>query len=1071
MAIQLSCPACRDRVSAEEAERGSLVKCGTCWADVPVPKAEAAPAPLPVAKAIPLPPKPATATSTALPVQPVVAKAVPLPATAAAPAPAAKAMPASAKPAKPKSRFGERDDRDDDFDDDDRPERSKRAKSKKSGGGGAMIAFIAIGVVVALGAIGLVVALLMNGDTETAEGTSPATTGIVSPPSLNTNPPLATKPRETKPGDFNPNPNPNPELQPKLANIQGWKSVKTNVYKVEMPAHGFADGPAGFEYALKKFSGNVNMGNDESQRYKAAAYEIDSPDALTVQSEAMIAACLGEDESAFARAKADRLLTGGHSGAMFIGTSKTGDELTVMAVDTASKGLIFRFSNPARDPDAKRYRDAFFASVTILVDAVAGHGGGPGQQIDPKKAKPIVTAWKPMENKAGFVAAAPPGVKKEKHMLRFEFNQGPVLGGQKFTTDDPEVAYLVYYHDFPDGQEMDFKKVMDAICREHHAFSVNGVEDIKVDGKSGKKWELKNFFGGLTEGVSVQVGYRLFTFFVMSKNGLYKETDPTLEDRQAKFLSSIKLPFDPKKSGEDDAAWVQLAKTAGFGVLVPKQLGTTTAHEAGFFERVPGKQYKVETDGLIYEAFVHDLALAQKPATAELVFKSVNEHTKVLNGPEKVKLGGLDAEAYEFEKFGTICYVRVTTSGKKVYHVRVSRGNGFGDSQVGDREFSVKAKKFFESFRFGDGAITDTAPKPGTGTETPTGSPGEFTELARGNVKPFFCAGFAATKDELITIGVRETGPNTSGGVLRRYSLPAFKLVATYNLKQPAHLMAIDANGGRLYLASAKTTGGAKAFTERESAILQADIQAFDLLKITGGTLADAEELKPVQTFYVGSLVSGLEVSGNGASLFVSCVVPSGKAPNISYRGKLMKCDTITGKWQADIASDLPIWALDKVGDGKVLVAIEGNPQKDAKNGNLVLVDAANWKRQKSTPLSGAAWDLSNSGDRTAAIVPSTGTSSAVIWSNNEDASEVKLEAEAAYIRLLPDGKHLLASNGSGNSGVQLMRIEAGKPPKLVRIASAGEIGGNFIVSPDGKYAAFNAGIVLDLAKATTAKK
>ncbi len=695
--------------------------------------------------------------------------------------------------------------------------------------------------------------------------------------------------------------------------------------------------------------------------------------------------------------------------------------------------------------------------------------------VDPNKPihpKPITQEWVKQEFKGGASGMTPPRLAKETVVAVLDNNEG-ALGGFKAVSEDSECIYHFWSFDLLEGKDYDLKTVATQCVKGIHGTSINGIDEGKFDGKDAKKLELRGPFGGLTEGYCVKLGYRVFTFFVLSKETFYKESNATVEERTKKFFDSINITFDPKKSNpyEGEPAWVPMDRTVGFKVNLPRAYKgvTVTAHNAGFFDNVPGKVYKAELDGIVYEVYVHDLALQPKKGYEDVVKAMLDNH-KIISGPDDAKLGGLKAEEHLSNAFASsnITQLRTTTVGRKVYSVRVSRGNDW-NTKVGDKLFADRAKMFFDSLRF-DGVAAPPAnanpgenmTKPSTKPDVPAASSETMVILDK-KVDPFWCAVVLPNRKELITAGMR--GGNTANitGVLTRYSLPDFKQLGTYTYSRPIFRIVASEPGGRLYFASASTNADAKGMPEREIATLMGDVTAVDLKVFTDGTLGDGDKLKIAQTYPVSGAISGIELSTAGDALYVSTVVMSGKRPNIVPKGgKLLKCETISGKWAPEINTDSPIWAMSLSADGQLVGAIE---RRSEGGGNLMLIDTVAWKRTKSTNVSDTAEDAARGEPGTMVILQASATACKLVSLGGIGQTQVVMhDKPMQYAKVLGDAKQVLLSRGAGENSVVFGDIDWVKGT-LKPLATNDTIGGNFLVTPDGQYAIWNNGSVVDLKK------
>lgn len=1092
MAIKLKCPACSDTVFGQESDRGTSIKCGTCWADVPVPKAE--PLAAPVAK--PLPPAAPAAGGVrvaqplpANPAKPPVAIALPLGGAPAA-KPVTPAQPAPLNPidARNRSRDDEErrprekrrfQDRDDD-DDDDRPTRSNRDSG--GGGKGLLLVLLGVGLLMTAG-LGVALYFLFSGGEATSPSVGGSDVAKTNPGGNNpvVQPNLGGDPGRLR-GDFNPNPQVN---RPNANQNQpgGWAEFRGNGFAVSAPGK-MTKSPITFAYHGKFFQGDKYEAKD-SDDIEVIAQELDSHKEVSVNTVEFVSAATFNLKEKIKKTAPRPMPSGlAHE---YTTTEISGNPGAVLVGSHAGKVYVFHVRWKQGSADGPKRRDEFFNSVRILSaeqDPNGVAGGPPNIQPklppgvrnpfdrQPNGPQRIVTPWKPVDNKSGFTADAPPGVAKEKQVLELEGNIH--LSGMKYTVDDGQVAYWMFHHDLAPGQDIDLQKIAGKLIENVFPHKIHNSEDAKLDGKAATKWTIRHFHGGLSAGYTVKIGYRVFTFFVTSKQGIYGANgDPTLDERQKKFLESIKLTFDPATHNPyaDEPEWVSMAKTVGFTVNIPRQATTESEFRPFFeFDAPIGKTYKAEVDGIVYEATVINLT-AKKPAQPRAtppdfsyarVIKSFTDREQLLSGPDKAKLSGNPAEQYIFQTVGSrSSFLRATTAGKVVYVLKTSHGRDW-NKKSGDKEFTDKSTKFFDSFRIGTVGANDTG-----------GASGEFVSIADGKVKPFWTAIFLADKKELITFGVRDLNANPPGGVVRRYSTTDLKLKATYHLPYPVHRAAVDEKSGKLYAASVTLPADAR-MPEREAAIVSGVVQMFDLKKLTDGTLGELDEVKPTTTFSTGARISGLDVSPSGDAVFVSCVTQGGTKQKPFFAGKLIKIDPNAEKpTSAELPCSSPVWAMRASLDGRRLAVIEratdplGNP---TGGGNLVLVDTVNWKRQKSASLASIPWDVTMIGDRAAALESLNGTSKITVMKPDGDTSEVSLEGDLRYVRATPDGKKLLVSAGAPVNGVTLYDVAVGKPLRVTKKATGLDVGtitlgGLVNVSPDSKLAVTNTGAVLDLTK------
>lgn len=1093
MAIKLTCPGCRDAVHADDSDRGKKIKCGTCWTDVPVPAPvqPAKAAPLPTAKAVPATPvaaaKPVASASpsptagpkkaTPLPASPSPAKpvvATPLPATATQPAAPAspKTKAKDDEPASKKSRFKERDRGRDDDDDDDDTARTK----KKGGGGGVLIAFICIGAVMLMGVAGGIAVIVMNnGSGSAAATTSPTTTSPVPP---NLNPPVGgggIPIPQRNPGDFNPggpvDQNPFPQPKPPAIRPQGWAEYKGKEFTCDMPG-AVSKGPDKFNFATRDVTGTTYAAGEQNNAIKVTVKELLLPAGTSATSTAFVAAALGVPEGDLKKDPAGRLVSGNPS-VEYTAATADGYENAIVAVGVGTRNaFLFRYQWKPNTPTADEKRDNFLASLNVLLEGeVPVVRGGPVGGQDPKQVKPITVPWKPLENKDGFAVSVPPGARSERHILDLQRN-GVRVSGKKWAVDDEDVTYHAFFHDLPpNALETDLKAIADPLVKAVFPHGIHEQEEAKVDGKPAVRWVIRHFHGGLTHGVSVQVGYRVFTLFVTSRHGIYQRADATVQDREDRFLNGIKITFDPKTHNPyaDEPEWVAMAKAIGFTALIPRQATSSSEFKPFFFDEAPkGREWKADVDGILYQVFVVDFS--PRPGRNNLTNKTPQDlvdhltNKKPESGPEKSKLGNMNADGFTVKVNGDqLAHLRFVANGNLVYAAKVSR-SGDWNSKCGDKEFADKTARFFDAFRLGEGVIAPGGGNPGGGV----GSTGEFAKLAEAKVLPFWTGVFLTQKKEFLTFGVKDPNGRPVRGVVRRYSVPDFKLKATYETQSPINRVSVDETNGRLFAATVQLAADAKT-PEKDNLIAVGDVQQYDLLKLTDGSLTEGERVSAtnvLQSSNSAFRVSGLEAAADGSAVYISGVTVTGKAPQLAYRGKLLKWDTATRKMQEDISTDMPVWALTVSADGKRVIGVERSMDPVKAVGNVIVVDGPAWKKLTPVPLLGVPSDVAFRGDRVAVVV-SGGQAGGrlLVGPVDGDLSETTPGGDISYVRFTPGGTKLLVSAGGQASGLTLFEVDGAKPPKLTKLVAANELGGQFVVSADGKIAVMNTGAVLDLEK------
>ena len=223
---------------------------------------------------------------------------------------------------------------------------------------------------------------------------------------------------------------------------------------------------------------------------------------------------------------------------------------------------------------------------------------------------------------------------------------------------------------------------------------------------------------------------------------------------------------------------------------------------------------------------------------------------------------------------------------------------------------------------------TDPPPTPPTPPPPPMPPFGGVTGSTDVNVKAkldaFFTAAFDTDNNELFTLESRLVGGRVLGS-LRRYSYPDFRPLNKFKLPHLGFRSVVDAKAGLLYVAVATAPNKTLGDAQLDRASASGDIAVYDLKAIRDGKSADGKELKddsdlkPVATITLKNTIHGLELSDDGASLYVLVTGGTGTKRVSS----VLLIDTATRKESKRTA--LPAQARDftKGGDGKNLVIIE----------------------------------------------------------------------------------------------------------------------------------------------------
>ena len=1034
MPIQLQCPGCRDVVIAQEDERGKSVKCATCGTSVPVPAGEGH-STSPIGPALARPP---ARTLPRPPTAPLLARAVPAsqPATApviAVPVLAKPALKVDPKRANEKARFKKRDRTDDDGDegDDDAP--------PKKGGWGLPLGLAAVAVLLVVGCGGLGYVFFGKTKTDTA-ATTPDGGGGDNP----------SKPKH-------------------------WKAIGVgDGFAMDTPNGDVTKNDAKVQFGKDALDAKKYVKKDNGSTIQIAAVHCDlKGDSLRLYSPTTMVSEMFALPSSAVIDRGPRYIGDREAREFSVDRGGGHDSLWIAKVGDRVYGFQFHWENP--EPASVRdIKEAFFRTLAI-------HYGGaepfdpppwnPGANPQILGPVPIEQPWVPLTNNAGFTAEAPKGVKTEKFYTDF---YPKTYHGHKYLTEDPQCHYAAIYQDVPADEKIDLEKLVQPLLPFAH--TIQSSAETKLDGKPATKWTIRHIHGGPGHGVSVRVGFRVFTFLCTSKIGLHAKSDPTHEERTEKFFSSIRIKFDPKTYAPfaDEPAWAAMAKTNGFTAQVPN--GTSVSdHRVGFArDEIKGTEYKSEDDGMSFQVFAYDLPLDKS------IDKLVTEHVQrlpIASGSVSITIDGYSAEELTLKDHSKLpVVIRSVKVGGRAYIVKVARRYG----KLSDMEFDARKAKFFTSFHIGSGGAASE--NPGPGVEPRPSATGEFVKAAK--VLPFWASVVLPEKKELIALSVRDSATKPAG-VLRRDSYPDFKLKATYQLPLPVNRVVADEKTGRLYGATVNVYD--RGFSERELTFAPGDIQIFDLNRITDGKLAELEDLKPLATIPIGTRISGLEISPKDSALFVSAVtMAKDKAKTVS-KGRLYKIDTDKQRVAGEIDSPDPVWSIRLSPDGGKLFAggmplsPGGSPLVGfARPTSIDVIDTTTWKRAKSLPLPAGPVEIALAGPRVLGLVQSKAEPSLLAVDEVGDVADLTprgdVMAGARYIRTSADGKRLLlSSGGTGANTVHYYDVVLAAPPRLAKVASGNmlegsPLGGHFVLSPDGKYALFNTGLVIDLEKTAGGK-
>lgn len=403
-----------------------------------------------------------------------------------------------------------------------------------------------------------------------------------------------------------------------------------------------------------------------------------------------------------------RPITGGDA-TEYYASDVTGFDHAALVIGRGGRWFVFHLRwKPADDPKDRR-REAFLSKSAVSWSRVDPQAE-PAKPKDPKpadpvkakepplkptdlkaEAEPIRETWAAIDNKAGFAAVAPKGVRPERLFVE---QKRVSLGGQKWQIEDGHCVYHVSYLDLPADFEPDVAKLVKAVVPFNHA--VGADADAVVGGKKGTEWEIKHWEKTMVKAHTVRCGFRLFITFAVSRHGRLYGEDATYTQRADKFAAGLKFTFDAKSDDPypGEGKWAALADTAGFSCKVPKGKTAVKAHDVGFNPKASGKHYRHEAGGMVFEVFAHDLPAKMKAAD---VTKEMLGFDKLVSGPIEVRGADRRWTTYELGGPDRPVLFRTATVGARVYTVRVFP-EPHGDDRVGAREFRDKAARFFDDF-------------------------------------------------------------------------------------------------------------------------------------------------------------------------------------------------------------------------------------------------------------------------------------------------------------------------------------------------------------------------------------
>jgi hypothetical protein len=355
--------------------------------------------------------------------------------------------------------------------------------------------------------------------------------------------------------------------------------------------------------------------------------------------------------------------------------------------------------------------------------------------------------------------------------------------------------------------------------------------------------------------------------------------------------------------------------------------------------------------------------------------------------------------------------------------------------------------------------------------------------------QPFWGAVFLPDTNELLTVGPRLLGNfGRGGGVLRRYTLPGFELKASYPMPRAATRAVYDVASATLYCTTLAGARPDASIRDSERVVAFGDVEAYDLGPVFKGTASEKDELKPTFTVpFSGSKLTGLDLSPDGKWLYTVRTTPLGTPTKPrGWKASLVRIDVSQRKMVDPIDLPTPVLHMKLSPDGKTIYLAEiqlsefgGEILGAGQVGKVDAIDVVGWRLKHNLILNAPVLDVAVTKDGTRLVCGVQGRSGpgvAVSATAGGDVIGFDPSADTArvagYVAVTDTGKRIVTSARLAE-GVDVYEVtDLGRKDGLKLLARGKEaagaaahtpLGGHFYLSPDGRFAVFQVGSVIDV--------